>query len=55
MKKEPKNIELVMSVSGIRRLVGWLETLMKVYNKDEILRDYVGFLRQKLEGNEGYE
>ena len=50
-----KNIELVMSMGGICRLVGWLETLMKVYREDETLRDYVGFLRQVLEGNEGYE
>ena len=46
IKKKHTNVEVVMSVSGIRKLIEWLETLMKVYDKDETLRDYVGFLRQ---------
>ena len=53
--KERKNVELVMSVGGIRNLVRWLTDYKEHLNGDDTLNDFVGYLNQVLEVNKAYE
>ena len=53
-KQKPKNIELVMSVGGIRELVGWLEAHRDHIGSDSTMEDYIGFLKQVLEKKADY-
>lgn len=51
-KQKPTNVELVMSVSGIRDLVGWLEAHQEHIGDDNIMNDYVNFLKGLLKGRD---
>ena len=51
-KKKHTNVTMVMSVSGIRELVGWLEAHEEHIGSDNTMNDYIGFLRGVLEGRD---
>lgn len=53
---EQKNVTLTMSVSGIRELIGWLEsTEDKATWLDKTFTDYLGFLKSLVEAYKNYE